>query len=226
MQTKTIFITGTDTGVGKTLLTGLLLCHLRERGCHALAMKPFCTGERGDVEILYALQDAELERSEINPFYFKRPLAPLVAAREQGGSVHLREVLAHIRKLSRRCQILLIEGVGGLCVPLGPGFTITELIGRLRCRLIVVSRNKLGTINHTLLTARTAQEAVGERLMVAVMDQAVRDPSCGSNVEILAELLEPVPVFSIPFLGREAMGVKALRKNSIGLKKTLARLCR
>ena len=80
---RIIFITGTDTGVGKTLLTGLLLHHLRQSGCHALAMKPFCSGSRADAEFLHAVQDGELTLDEINPFFFAEPLAPLVAAREQ-----------------------------------------------------------------------------------------------------------------------------------------------
>jgi dethiobiotin synthetase len=222
---KIIFVTGTDTGVGKTLLTGLLLCHLRQSGCHALAMKPFCTGSREDVEMLYAIQDAELERNEINPFYFRKPLAPLVAAREQGYSVKLRDVLARIRKLSRRCQILLIEGIGGLYVPLGPGYTVGDLIGRLDCRVIVVSRNQLGTINHTLLTARAAQKVARKELMVALMDSALGDPSSGSNPEILAELLRSVPVLRVPFLGKRATNERGVRKHSNDLKKTLARFC-
>ena len=78
---KTIFITGTDTGVGKTVLTGLLLHHLREKGVRALAMKPFCSGSRRDVKLLKALQNSELTDDEINPYYFKEAVAPLVAAR-------------------------------------------------------------------------------------------------------------------------------------------------
>src|SRR5258705_9807549 len=90
---KIIFVTGTDTGVGKTLLTGLLLHHLRTEGCHALAMKPFCSGGRGDVEFLHALQDGELSEREINPFYFHEPVAPLLAARKNARAIHLKDVV-------------------------------------------------------------------------------------------------------------------------------------
>src|SRR5215510_11029750 len=110
-----IFITGTDTGVGKTLLTGLLLAHLRQNNVHALAMKPFCSGDRADVELLHKLQDGELARDEINPFYFSRPLAPAVAARKGNRSVPLPEVLRRIEVLEKRCDLLLIEGIGGAC---------------------------------------------------------------------------------------------------------------
>ena len=81
-ETKIIFITGTDTGVGKTLLTALLLHHLRQTGVHALAMKPFCSGGRADVRLLQSLQRGELSDAEMNPFYFAEPIAPFVAAKK------------------------------------------------------------------------------------------------------------------------------------------------
>ena len=75
------------------MLTGLLLSHLRRIGSHALAMKPFCCGDRADVELLHALQDGELDCEEINPFYFQKPPAPLVAARLQRRRISLQEVV-------------------------------------------------------------------------------------------------------------------------------------
>ena len=149
---RIIFVTGTDTGVGKTLLTGLLLYHLRQRGCHALAMKPFCSGSRADTEFLRAVQDGELTSDEVTPFFFAEPLAPLVAARKHRRTIRLKEVVRRIRRLSDRCECLLIEGIGGLLVPLGEGFTVRDLVARLGCEVIIVSRNRLGTINHTILT--------------------------------------------------------------------------
>src|ERR1035441_2988306 len=92
-MSRIIFITGTDTGVGKTLLTGLHLHHLRQSGCHALAMKPFCSGSRADTEFLHTVQDAELAPEEITPFSISEPLAPLVAARRHHRSIALAEVL-------------------------------------------------------------------------------------------------------------------------------------
>src|SRR2546421_10854607 len=102
MQPRILFITGTDTGVGKTLMTGLLLHHLRSTGCRALAIKPFCSGGTADIEILHALQDGELTRNEINAFYFRDPIAPLVAARKGRRKIPLDTVLDHIRRIVRR----------------------------------------------------------------------------------------------------------------------------
>src|SRR5438105_13102328 len=103
---NSFFVTGTDTGVGKTLFTGLLRHHLRKTGCHALAMKPFCSGGRADVELLQALQNHELTVEEINPFYFSEPVAPLISARRRKRVIHLPEVLDRIKKIQQRCEYL------------------------------------------------------------------------------------------------------------------------
>ncbi|MCL5097200.1 MAG: dethiobiotin synthase, partial [Candidatus Omnitrophica bacterium] len=95
-KAKTVFITGTDTGVGKTVLTALLLAYLRRQGRIVWAIKPFCTGRRGDVRLLHRLQDGELTLAEINPFHFSEPVAPLVAMRRSGCKVSLSAVLRHI----------------------------------------------------------------------------------------------------------------------------------
>src|ERR1700742_4055293 len=125
---KIIFITGTDTGVGKTIFTGLFVHHLRATGVHALAMKPFCSGGRGDVRVLRAMQDAELTEDEINPFYFPEPIAPLVSARQHKRNISLNEVLRRINKIARQCECLLIEGAGGLMVPLGEKYFVSDVI--------------------------------------------------------------------------------------------------
>ena len=221
---RILFITGTDTGVGKTLLTGLLLDHLRHSGCHALAMKPFCSGDRADVDFLHAIQNAELTPEEINPFFFAEPLAPLVAARKQDLSIRLQEVLQRIWRVASRCQCLLIEGSGGLFVPLGEGYTVADLIAKLNCEVIVVSRNRLGTINHTLLTVRALQHLGIKILKVVMMSSSQADPSSVSNGLILAELLGRVPVFPMSLLGQDPLRVEALKKSRRKVTKTLAQI--
>ena len=151
-MSRIVFITGTDTGVGKTLLTGLLLHYLRQSGCHALALKPFCCGSRADVEFLGAVQERELTQDEINPFFFELPLAPLVAARKQHVSIRLPAVLRHISNVAKRCEWLLIEGIGGVMVPLGKGFTVLDLITTSsRCLRLT---NPDATVNSGLPAAR------------------------------------------------------------------------
>jgi dethiobiotin synthetase len=221
---RIIFITGTDTGVGKTLVTGLLLYHLRQSGCHALAMKPFCSGGRADAELLNAVQGGELTGDEINPFFFKEPLAPLVAARKHHRSIRLPAALQPIRSLADRCQCLLVEGIGGVMVPLGEGFSVLDLIANLGCHTILVARNRLGTINHTLLSVNAIQH-VGIRGLRTVLNSCSgQDSSAGSNVSTLSELLDPIPVFPIPFLGRKLARLDVLKPTQKKLKKTLAQI--
>jgi dethiobiotin synthetase len=221
---RIVFITGTDTGVGKTLLTGLLLHHLRQSGCHALAMKPFCCGSRADVEFLGAVQERELTLDEINPFFFEQPLAPLAAAREQHVSIKLPAVLRQISNVAKRCEWLLIEGVGGVMVPLGDEYSVLDLIANLGCSTVVVSRNKLGTINHTMLTVDAMQHAVITEFKVVLMASQERDSSTDSNGRILSELLAPTPVVPMPFLGRNPARFLALKRSEKKVKKTLARI--
>jgi dethiobiotin synthetase len=222
--TRIIFITGTDTGVGKTLLTGLLLRHLRQSGCHALAMKPFCSGSRADTEFLHAVQDCDLTFDEITPFFFAEPLAPLVAARRHHRCIRLQAVLRQIKRVTRGCQCLLIEGIGGLLVPLGQGFTVRDLIARLGCEVIVVAPNRLGTINHTLLTVEALQHIGTPGLKTVLMSSQEGDFSTRSNSRILAELLAPAPVFPVGFLGSNSLRMEALKKSGNKIKKTLARI--
>lgn len=225
---RVIFVTGTDTGVGKTLLTAMLLQHLRESGVKAHATKPFCSGGTGDVELLSAVQDGELSGPEVNPFYFDEPLAPLVAERIHHRTVPLQAVVSHIRTLSRGCEVLLVEGSGGLLVPLGEGFSVADLIRALICEVLVVAQNRLGTINHTLLTVRHLQSAEIHRsralraVKVVLMDGSGKDVSCRTNRSLLAELLAPVPVFQVPFLGRNACSAKSVKNNRKKITKTLA----
>ena len=233
-RSRIIFITGTDTGVGKTLLTGLLLHHLRQSGCHALAVKPFCSGGTADVEFLNSLQEDELEPAEINPFYFAEPIAPLIAARKHHRRIHLPDVLKQIRGVMRRSECLLIEGSGGLLVPLGEGYTVGDLIRKLDCEVVVAGRNRLGTINHTLLTVEALQHIGIQRLKVVLMTQDGRrvracgrpDLSFRSNRRILSEMLAPIPVLEIGFLGRNPFALAALKKSAKKVKKTLAQILR
>jgi dethiobiotin synthetase len=219
---KIIFITGTDTGVGKTVFTGLLVRHLREQAVHALAMKPFCSGSRADVKLLRAMQDAALTEDEINPFYFAEPVAPLVSARRSKRVISLGEVVRAIKKMAARCECLLIEGSGGLLVPLGEKYLVSDVIKRLNCEVIVVSRNQLGTINHTLLTVNALKRFGVKNIVVVLMGTRRKDASVAKNGVVLQEFLEGVKVVEVAFLGEKTNEIGVLKKTVKKLKKTLA----
>ena len=135
---KIIFITGTDTGVGKTVVTALLLCHLRQAGCNALAIKPFCSGSRADARLLRGLQEQLVDTGRDQPVFFQaaRLLRPPPADRRK--TIPLDTVLRKIRDFGRRCDVLLVEGIGGLMVPLGKNYTVADLISRLHCPVLIV----------------------------------------------------------------------------------------
>ena len=224
-RSKIIFITGTDTGVGKTIFTGLLVYHLRANHVHALAMKPFCSGGRADVRLLRAMQDAELTEEEINPFYFPEPVAPLISARQRKRLISLGQVVRQIKKIAARCECLLIEGSGGLLVPLGEKFLVSDLIRRLNCDVIVVARNQLGTINHTLLTVNALKRFCVKNIAVALVGTSKKDASVEKNGEVLREFLGGVKVVEVKFLGKNANKIGVLKKRVRKMKKTLAGFC-
>jgi len=245
---RTIFITGTDTGVGKTVLTALLLAHLRSRGRRALAIKPFCSGDRADARLFWLLEDRELALGEINPFYFRPPLAPLAAARQRGKSLKLPQVVASVREAARHLlprnrfarralangvdtlaqanpPCLLVEGAGGVMVPLAQDFSVLDLIARLRSEVIVVARNRLGTLNHTLLTVRALQQASKPAsLKVVLMDPLRPDLSSASNPSILRGLLAPVPIYRLPFLAGRLSVPATIRHHARRLDRAVTRL--
>jgi dethiobiotin synthetase len=147
-----LFITGTDTNAGKTFVTALLTRALRGRGFETIALKPLCSGERSDVEILQAASDHCLSLDETNPIWLREPAAPLVAARLENRTLSLDALVDWFRHLSSKHPSLLVEGAGGWLVPITPTETIADLASRLALPVVVVVASRLGCINHTLLT--------------------------------------------------------------------------
>jgi dethiobiotin synthetase len=222
--TPTIFITGTDTGAGKTLLTAILLADLRAQGVDALAMKPFCSGGSDDAKLLNSLQNQVLKQSEITPFYYPEPVAPLVSARKRGQKIGLKAVLASINRIKRRCECLLIEGSGGILVPLGEKFSVRDLITKLGCPVIVAARNRLGVINQTRLSVENLQHAGVKHIIVVLMGVDNADISIKTNEEMITKLVAPVPVLSLPFLGKGVKKRGGIKKCVRNFKKTIAQI--
>ena len=188
-------------------------------------MKPFCSGNRADVKLIQAIQGEDPPKTEINPFFFAAPVAPLIAARSEGRPLELTRVLRSIERMRARCDCLIVEGAGGLLSPLGEGFDAGTLIERLRgCDVVVVAPNRLGTINHTLLTVEALASRVATRPVIVLMAQRASDPSAKSNAAFLRERLAPVAVLAFPFLGGNASSVSVLIENTKRIKKTLAQL--
>ena len=222
---RIIFVTGTDTGVGKTLLTAMLLVHLRAQGKRVLALKPFCSGGRHDALLLHHFQSRDISLDEVNPFHFEKPLAPYLAAGPATrDKIQPSKILRHIKQIARDCDSLLVEGAGGLFVPLGKDWYIRDLISELGCEVILVARNQLGTINHTLLAERSLAALKIKSLKVVLMGQKKPDLSSETNLVFLKEALDSQGFAGIPYLGAKASHPKAVEGSAKRLKKVLAGL--
>jgi dethiobiotin synthetase len=158
------FITGTDTEIGKTVVAAGLADGLTARGLDVGVMKPAQSGVSpvegrpvGDTAILAASVPADDPAKHVNPYCFTRPLAPWTAAELEGKRIDLDRIAASFRLLERKHYCMVVEGVGGLLVPLTERETVADLAALLGLPLIVVTSPRLGTINHTLLTIETAE---------------------------------------------------------------------
>ena len=218
MRIRGFFVTGTDTGVGKTMVACGLAAWSRHHGGDIGVMKPVATGGRfvangatgrwvcDDARWLAGAAGVDDPWSLINPVCFKEPLAPWTAARRARTTIRLDAPLAAFRALGRRHPFLIVEGVGGLLVPLGRRMSVADLAKRLGLPLVVVARPGLGTLNHTLLTLECARRL---RLPVrgVIMNQAKppsRDPMSrlaeATNPGILARIAGAPVLGRLPFL--------------------------
>jgi dethiobiotin synthetase len=200
MRRRILFITGSDTGVGKTVLTALVARHLRQRGISVAALKPLCSGGRGDARALHAALGGALTLDENNPWHFRAPLAPLLAARREGRRVRLGAVLAYVKAIHTRFETILIEGAGGLLSPLGEDFNARDLIASLRATPILVSPNRLGAVNQILLLLNALPRPIAQRAQVVLMEPARPDAASRTNPGLLAEFLGPVALHVLPWL--------------------------
>jgi dethiobiotin synthetase len=164
-----VFVTGTDTGVGKTYVSRLLLEGLRGRGIDAVGYKPVACGDRDDARML-AEASGGLAEDEVNPVYLNTPVAPYVAGLLENRSVDPAELTAGYRKLAAAHSLVVVEGAGGWEVPLAPNYRISDLALALGLPVIVVAVNRLGALNHILLTV-DAIRAKGLRCAGVILNQ-------------------------------------------------------
>ncbi len=225
--TRTHFITGTDTGAGKTILTALLLDHLRAQGENAIAIKPLCTGPRDEVRLLQSLQPGVLSDDEMNPFHYPNPVTPLVASR---GRLKKEHIVKAIRQREGECERLLVEGAGGLRVPLtseAAGVTWDEVVKTLKCGVILAAPNRLGVLNHVNLTLDRLKTIGAKKVFVVLSDcnpPSRMDASAASNQRVLASFWPNTPLFRLPYLGSNLGTPEKIRAARKKMKKTLARL--
>lgn len=193
-----IGITGTDTSVGKTVVSAALIGWLKAQGLNVAAMKPIETGEYGhDGLLLHRAAGFAGDVSDVRPLLFKEPVSPLTAANARGITIDVGALDAAFSRLAHDRDAIVVEGAGGLLVPITQEISYAQLFARWRLEIIVVAANKLGVINHTLLTVMAAQ-----RLQVRIKGIVLNsipiddspDPSRITNRRLLEQLLPTIPI--------------------------------
>ena len=220
MQRAPLFITGTGTGVGKTLLTALLASYLRQRGCRVAACKPVCSGGRADARLLASALDGDLTLDGINPWHFRAPIAPVLAARRERRRVSLPQIVLHARKLQKNWEVLLLEGAGGLLSPLGENMDSRDVIVALRAVPLIVGPNTLGVVNHLRLTLAALPTALRSRAIVVLMSPDKPDAATRTNSRLLSEYMAPGNIVCLPWLAHPLKVATAARR-----LKGLAKIC-
>ncbi|MFZ5444020.1 MAG: dethiobiotin synthase [Myxococcota bacterium] len=211
------FVTGTDTGVGKTEISAALLSAMARRQLRPFAFKPFESGGTGDADTLREAAGGWQALGSVCLYRLRRPLAPAIAARLERRSVDVTRVLRHFSRLGPGAGV--VEGAGGLFVPLTPRVDVIDLAARLALPVVLVARAGLGTINHTTLSLQ-ALATRGLEVAAVVLSQGVRvaDPSVPWN---RAELERRFP--RVRFLG-PAPFVRARRARRAMLEALVAPL--
>jgi dethiobiotin synthetase len=218
-----LFITGTDTGAGKTVLTVLLAHFLRARGIAIAALKPVCSGGREDALAICDALGGTLPLDEINPWHFRAAIAPALAAQREKQTVKLAAVLAHLRATREKFDVTLVEGAGGLLSPLGEDFDSRDLLAALRATPVVVAPNKLGAVNHLLLTLEALPKTLRARARVVLMSPPKPDPATAANAELL-EQWSAQQIFKLPWFGDNFSAGEVLQQPQ--MRRRLARLLR
>lgn len=201
------FVTGTDTGVGKTTVTVRLMQQLIAQGFTVIGMKPVASGcewlagrwQNEDVRQLTAASNVKAPPELINPYCFDPPIAPHIAAEQAGVTIDLSVIQSAYTQLTTMADVVIVEGAGGLLVPLNSKQSLADLIQVLNIPALVVVGMRLGCINHALLTAQVLQQQ-GIRFCGWVANSI--DPQMSmpqENLQTLIESLQQAPLLEIPF---------------------------
>src|SRR5438445_1679494 len=211
-MSRSVYITGTDTGVGKTLVAASLIAALNARGTRSVGMKPVASGcsasasglRNADAELLLAhsarrADDSALDYAQINPYAFADPIAPHIAARDTGIHIALDAIATAYATLAADTPCVVVEGVGGWMAPLGAKLMQADLVRALRLPVILVVGLRLGCINHALLTARAIRDDRCELLgwIASTLDPAML--RMDDNLATLRARLDAPYLGALPF---------------------------
>lgn len=215
------FVTGTDTGVGKTLVSCALLHAFAARGKRVAGMKPVACGcdsdgRHEDVERLCAAGNVAAIRGQVNPYGFVLPVSPDIAAQHAGSRIELERILGAYRYLAAQAEVVIVEGVGGYRAPLNERQDGADMAAYLGLPVIMVVGMRLGCLNHALLTA-AAIEASGLRFagwVANVLDAGM--PALRENISTLQQRLQ-APLLGVPGFQRQPDARRTVAQLDIGL---------
>ena len=206
MSARGLFVTGTDTGVGKTLTACALMHAFAARGLRVVGMKPVAAGAdeingiliNDDVEQLIAAGNVTAARADVNPYCFAPPIAPHIAANLRNDTISIKQLVDSFVRLSALADMVVVEGAGGFCVPLNERETSADFAQRLALPVVLVVGMRLGCLNHALLTA----EAIRARgiVLAAWIANCIEPAMAHANANVTA--LEAR--LAAPLLGRIA----------------------
>ncbi|MBX3628327.1 MAG: dethiobiotin synthase [Nitrosomonas sp.] len=199
------FVTGTDTGIGKTYVSCLLLQALVARHKSAVGMKPIAAGsEHGqwqDVELLRAAGNVEVPRDYLNPYALQMPIAPHIAAGQEGVTIEIAHIEQCYDRLARNADVVVVEGIGGFLVPINTDETTADLARALNLSVLLVVGMRLGCISHALLTVQAIQQT-GLRLAGWVANCIDPDMlALEENITTLQQRIDAPLLGKVPFSG-------------------------
>lgn len=202
IKTKGIFITGTDTGVGKTVVAAAIARYLSLNGFSVGVLKPVTSGAvekdgslvSEDADLLRRASGCTAPRQITSPHVLREPIAPSEAALREGKVVRFELILHAYEQLASSHDIVIVEGAGGLLVPLGPGLLVADLPARLGLPLLIVARPDLGTVNHTLMTCECALSRHIRTLGIVINGQTYNPAGAEEYAPRLISELSPVPL--------------------------------
>lgn len=221
---KKIFVTATDTDVGKTLVTGGLAKTFIRHGYRVGVIKPFASGGRPcpDAIFLEKCLDGAMSADQITPLVFDEPVAPYAVIRNQNVDIDLNKIISEIRKMENRYDVLLVEGIGGVMVPIKRDYSLIDFMADLKYPTIVVARAGLGTLNHTLMTlSHLKNKNVPILGFVSNNQSNVNDISKKDNSAIISEVSGVPCLMELPYedkniLNRLEKHFESLAGNIIG----------
>ena len=189
-----LFLTGTDTNVGKTYIASRLVKALRDAGRPSVGFKPICCGPRDDAEALHAASGGAVSLNDVNPVWLRPPVAPYTASMIEGRMIDLALIHETFARLRSVHDSVIVEGVGGWRVPITSDYFVSDLAADFGLPVVVVVANRLGALNHSLLTVESIRarglECAGIILNHHVQMENEAEIATSTNAAVIEELLK------------------------------------